>query len=162
MSPPTNTASKYTHRFCTRSQRSKISLVFPRSVTHCCICLRKGGLYLMHNNHAQLITASVLCSSIIIFLKYINLIIPTLNFHCRCSWSNYIEEFLQYNHNSACRHMAYKVFQEYSSYSLIEYTGLLEIFMLSTCYCCHISTKTETCLQILTYLPNIKFSFCDS
>lgn len=64
MSPPTNTASKYTHRFCTRSQRSKISLVFPRSVTHCWICLRKGGLYLIHNkSYFYLITLLILCMS---------------------------------------------------------------------------------------------------
>jgi hypothetical protein len=47
-------------------------LVFPRSVTHCWICLRKGGLYLMHNkSYSYLITLLILCMSPVNFPKYI-------------------------------------------------------------------------------------------
>ena len=48
MSPPTKTASRYTQRFCTQSQRSRISFVFDKSVTHFWICFLKGALYLWY------------------------------------------------------------------------------------------------------------------
>ena len=46
ISPPTNTASRYTQRFWTVIQFSMISVEFERLDTQSCICLRNGALYL--------------------------------------------------------------------------------------------------------------------
>lgn len=50
MSPPTNTASRYTQRFCTTNQFSMISVEFESFCTHSWISFLNGALYLLHRD----------------------------------------------------------------------------------------------------------------
>ena len=69
MSPPTKTASKYTHIFCTRSHRSRISFVLERSLTHFEICFLNGALYRFESSDPRIINESSSCEIVSAVLK---------------------------------------------------------------------------------------------